>query len=452
MRNNISKLTLYLQSQTVTPVWAIANEFVIFSAAKGCNHNWINRSKNVYRLIKLADFFKIANFLIFFVGLYRVYFLMNKIVKNKVNKRDVNYRNIFVGHGANAEENIFSEYLKVTDGSVLRINSISLDGLEKINFSPLSAAFVLLFQNMFGLSQKIKKLTTSLKLSYYDFLTVAALNIGEYVFFRLFWRAAKLQGVREATFLALGPSASACIHEGNKTVYWSHGLIKLSILMEMPHSISVITVEEKAYFDNIFLKKITCDLLKKSYYDVGEKNNVALILSPEFLLTRSKLLKCNFNSFCLWLNDHEFRNILRPTPKITANEFLLLRKELHHSCVIDDVSVDFVKSLSTVKPKFVVGANSTGLFIALAMGILPISLCDPNDEVLCQNMIYPLAKKVLFWPRDRVEIEAVLHSDVVYAKNILKLKNYIDNEFFSIHFGSWRLQNHFNSKNITDEF
>lgn len=418
MRKKISEFTLKLQHQNVAPLWALLNDNVIYSLAVNKKYEWQNKSKKIYRAMKFLEMLKISDLLIFAIGLYKITLSINKIKFKNINS-DIssNYKKIFVGHGANAEEFIFNEYKEKTNNPILRINVITLEGLEKI-FSPsLSVLIKFLFLNSFGLSGKIKKLSRDINCTSLDFLTVAALNIAEYVFFREFFKTAKLKNIDEVIFLALHVAAHSCAHEKLKMNYWSHGLIKLSIPMTKPNSILVIAKEEREYIKFLFKNKIKCELIKNNIYVDGEKSKSIVFISPEILNQFSDEVKNNVYSFIHWCDFLGIKIILRPSPKSSYAELLDLKNEFN-GAELDDISYDFSQRIKIIKPKFVVGFNSTGLFTALKMGIIPISFCNPESDNEIWNMIYPMRDRVLFWRSNIETIEKIIHSEEEYNSTL----------------------------------
>jgi len=428
MRKKISEFTLKLQNQNSVPLWALANDNVLFSAALNQNYPWKNKSYKISRLMKISNTLKVPGCLIFLIGFYKIVLSLEKIRKKKLRDKNttVNYKKIFVGHGANAEEFIFEEYVKKNNSSALRINVINLDGLEKITTPSLFLLLKLLFQNSYGLSHKIKKLSFDFNLNLLDFLVVAALNIGEYVFFSEFFRIAKLKGINEVTFLALHVSAHSCAREKLKMVYWSHGLIKLSILMIKANHIAVLTLEEKNYLISLFKGEVDCSLLKNYKPVLGIKKNSIIFMSPELLSMFPEAIKENVFSFLEWCKNVDFQIILRPSPKTSQSDLLDLKKQLPGYNNIDEFQIDFEERLKTIQPKFVAGLNTTGLFVALSLEILPICFCDPHVDDATWNMIYPMKQRALFWPKDRCIIEEAICSDIAYNEHLLRLRNALD--------------------------
>ncbi|MDP1574226.1 MAG: hypothetical protein Q8L78_04765 [Coxiellaceae bacterium] len=432
MRKKVSEFTLNLQRQRIVPLWALLNDDVIYSNAINEKFAWKNKSKKIHSAMRIAEYLKITDVLIFMVGLFKIALSLNKIKNKKLKNGDSSeiYKKIFVGHGANAEKFIFDEYKLKAKESILVINVITLEGFEKICVPRLFFLLKSLFKNAFGLSAKIGKLSFFLKHHKQDFLTVAALNIGEYVLFKHFFSAAKSKGIDEITFLALHVAAHSCIHEKIKMTYWSHGLIKLSIPMIKPDQVFVLTTEEKRHVEFLFDNKINCNLIKNYEYFVEKKENKVIFISPEDTLAYSDSVQKNIFLFFQWCRFESIEIILRPSPKITESNMLKLEQKFGN-VKIDKLDQNFDARLKEIKPKYVVGFNSTGMFTAFSMGILPISFCDPDPNSKKWNMIYPMNRQVLFWPKDQNIIKETMQAELDYHSVLSRLR--VDNsEFISV--------------------
>lgn len=429
MREKISRLTLELENQKIAPLWSIANENVVFSAAINQRHQWKNKSKKLSFLMHWSSKLKISDLMVFLIGLYSVsnkYWIAIRQRSDKAHK-NICYNRIFVGHGANAEKFIFQNLIDEYDDTVLKINVITLDNINKSGGFSFCRLLILLVKNSFGLSKKIKKLSDNLQLCLVDFLSVAALNIGEYVFFREFFRVAKKSGVGEVVFLALHVASHACFDEKIKIVYLSHGLIKLSILMVNPDAVLVLTEDERKYLRYRFNKNVICELMEKPKKVEGTLQNSVVIVSPEILNNFPKKTQENFYEFLMWADAINFTVIFRPSPRISQFECDQLKAKFSNAS-LDDTTIDFSDRLSVIKPKLIAGFNSTCFVTSLDFGVLPISFCDPVHDASIFNMIYPMGRRALFWPRDKSKIEAVLDSTTEYQQLLSLLSSTPDHE------------------------
>ena len=84
MRKKISYFTQQLQNQNIVPLWALANEYVVYSAARGLHHHWENKSRIVFRIMKIASSVKLTSLVIFFCGSLKIIEFWIKAKKNKM--------------------------------------------------------------------------------------------------------------------------------------------------------------------------------------------------------------------------------------------------------------------------------------------------------------------------------------------------------------------------------
>lgn len=427
MRKRIADFMLALHNQSIAPLWAVANDNLIFDAAMNQKHGWKNKSKKIFFLMKVCNFLQLSDLLIFAVGLFWISRSFLKIRRNQFKKNIVSkYEKIFVYHTANAEDYIFDAYSKRTNASILRVNVNTVEGLEEIGNPDFFLLLKLLVKNSFGISSKIKKLSSEMSLNSADFLTQCALNIGEYVFFTAFWPLAKSSGVNEVTFLASHVAVHVRPPEKMRFQYWSHGLMRISLLVAKLDYIAVVAPEEKQYIQRIFNNAVECELIKNHQSIMERKNNSVLILSPDLLMTFPHEIQNKLSSFITWFQSAGFEIILRPAPRCTTTVLSTIKEKLGDFNSIDDTTVDIERRLPILKPMFVAGLNNTGFFTALSMGILPISFCDPDTDRYIYNMIYPMKFRVLFWPRDTAMIMEAMQSEDNYYQKITELRNYQD--------------------------
>lgn len=428
IRRKVSMLVAKLQKQTNVPLWALADENVIYALATNVKPLFGPRGKSVLFLMKLLRPFGMRDGLLFFVGLYKVFFIWFKVWYKTMGKKTPNIpRRIFAGFGAASEEWLYAEYAKKTDDSHLRINVVTYDGLCEVGCPSLFCVIVELFKLSNGHTRKLRNETQEIATNLNECLTIAASNIGVYAFYRNFWRMAKLRGVAEVEFLALGVYAFACVDEHIYTIYTQHGLMALSILIPSVNHFNVIT-----RFDEFYLKKIfPCARIAnidKQHENVGQKTDTVMILSPNISIEKRIL---EMAPFIKWVREMKLQIIFRPTQAVTPVELSLLKKQ-YVTAIIDDYCKSLYQSIEKWRPMFVVAWSSTGLVTALNYGVLPINLHEPT-EIYEQgsyntdiNTVYPVAKRVLFWPRDVLLIERAAQSKEEYDIQIENLKNYQD--------------------------
>ncbi len=429
MRRNIAEMIRLIYQQDIVPSWLLANDNVLFSASQKKKYPWQKKSKMIYYAMKFSRVVYLSDFAIFVIGCFWISKALLTIRKNKkVSVSHNDYQKIFVCHGAHAEDFIFSDYCSRQNESIHKINVITLEGLEALTTPSILLLFRYLFHHAFGVSRKIKKLSQTLHFHCDDFLTCSAKNIGEYVFFSIIWRLAKAQGVNEVIFLALHVAAHACPPEKMQFQYLSHGLMKLSILPVKPNYSFMLTPEENAYFRSFFCHNVNCDLYPQYQLIDEGKNQEVLILSPEIIGVDADDIEKKFQDLLTWLSIKNFKITLRPSPGCKQSVIAFLKNKFPISFHWDIPTRDLFLSLKTIKPKFIIGLNSTGLYTALCMGVLPISLCDPDPNHAVWNMVYPMRKRVLFWPRDQALLDSIMHSSALYDQSLHELCTACDDE------------------------
>ena|GEM_PF-1245364 len=429
-RKKISKLTCKLQSQKKLPLWALAHENVIYSAAIGKKPKWGVKSSVLRWVMKVTYKIKVSDIVIFFTGICSVVSIWRVVNKNADRLQDQKkFKRVFAGFGASSEECLYAKYLTESGGASLRINWVTHEGLGKLGCPNLFSVFALVWRNAFGYSGKLKNAPSEVACNAADFLTVCAVNVGVYAFYRQYWKMAKSLGISEATFLTPDMQSFACVDEGIKTICLQHGLLSLSILFPKADFLSVCTLEEKSYLkaslDNI---QVACSMSADKNRVAESKANVVLVLSVNIALEeRVKELE----PLLEWAESSGLKVVIRPTVYADDSELLALRKRFP-VVLFDDAKLSLDASLSKWRPKIVVAWTSTGFVSALNHGCLPVSLCDPLDAERFLKMIYPMYHRILFWSRDKARIKLTIESETIYSEEIMKLQDYQD-EFLNAH-------------------
>lgn len=413
-RKKISEFTQKLQTQTDLPLWSLADEAVIYAAFQNKKPSWGRNSKTIRFLISITKRLNLSDHLIFMIGLIKSFLIWKKIRSKPVNTAH-RFEKIFAGFGASSEEHFKEEIKSQSCQSSLWVNWVDYEGIEKLGCPSLMQIISELYKNTFGHTAKFKNAISEIQKYELDFLTVSARHIGVYVFFCSYWKNAQLRGVKEVTLLVPDVPAYACVEAGIKTIFTQHGLFGLSILMPKLQSINAITQIEEDYFRALFPN---IDIARVQYdFRVNEnkQHNVIILSLNVSLQERLRIAK----PFIDWARSKNMKIIIRPTSNIIADEMKILQNELPY-CIIDDINTSIYKSLETWQPVFVAAWTSTALAIALEYGYLPISFHHLKEP---WNMVYPLDERVLFWPRDKNQIEESLISNEVYLSQIEQLQN-----------------------------
>lgn len=422
-RKKISCFVLELQSQSEVPLWSLASEILVYAAALGEKPAWGPRSSCFRRFMVVANKLKLADILICVIGFFSVIRIWLQVKKTRlVLEKEVSpFKSVFAGFGASPEEYLYRDYLERAQQKVLRINWVTQAGLGGLPKPSLFSLCSLLIRTAFGHCSNLTKLASVIsEIGVYkdDFLMICAFNIGQYVFYREYWKQAKLAGIEEVAFLAPANPMFACVDAGLKTVFLQHGLVGLSIVVPEVQKIIVLTQDELCYFKSSFKNTEVC--LRDSFIKIdGSKRKVIMILSVNtFLQERLRTIE----SIVQWAKIVGLQVLIRPTPCVTPSELATIQTHLP-DVWLDDITKPFSESLLQWSPQFVAAWTSTSLADALSYGILPISFFDPVKNDALWNMVYPFKQRVLFWPRDKLVINSSFLSEEHYASEVLRLRN-----------------------------
>jgi hypothetical protein len=424
-RKKVAIFTVKLTSQSLLPLWTLAHEYAVYSIALGEKTEWGPRTRILRRLIQWFNKINAADAVLFAAGLCRALFIWCK-VRFKLAKPEKRFafKKVFAGFGAVPEEHLYKDFVRKNANSSVRVNVATYKDLHKIGCPSLFSILSLLIQHSFGYSAKLRKAIPEISRNAEDFLTICAVNIGIYSFYRPYWKMAREAGIDEVTFLAADTPAFACVDEGLKSIFFQHGLLCLSILFPKVSLMEIMTLEEENYLKRA-LKDISVHRQENKVREEGGRNNILVVLWPHrytdsYIHEASPLIK--------WAIGAGFRLVIRPTPMASEKDIIILRTKLPDFS-IDDPATPFDVSISRLSPKFIAAWTSTCLATALDYGSLPISFCNSSEKNRAWNMIYPMRNRAFFWPRDRCAIEDALLSDVIYREKVDLLRAYEDTPF-----------------------
>lgn len=424
-REAISKFVYQLRNQNIVSAWTLASEEAIYSAAAGKQAAWGPKASRLRTLLQWADKLLLADFILLLVGAgaaTKLWWKVRKDSRGSSGERDT--KRVFVGFGANSEEELWKNYRDKTDVASLRINQSSCKGMAALGCPGLIPTYFVLLRELAGYSARLKTITHVAGPSRSDFLTACGMNAGIYAFHRKYWEMARKAGVVEATFLASDIPAFACVDAGIPTTYLQHGLISLTILLPKFSTIETLTADEENY-----LRRLNCEAditrVARDEPANGPKNNVLLLLSvddtPERLVVAKRLID--------WANRIGVSVVVRPLPRF-HNDPVVQKLQGHLPGVHFDTDLLSIEdSLARYNPKFIVAWTSTALPIGLSYGCLPVSLLDPDSFQIIQNMVYPMLHRVLFWPRDEHIMNMVFHSEQAFTDNVKRLHGNRDSAF-----------------------
>lgn len=417
VRKKIFNFVRKLQFQIGVPLWSLANESVIYALSKGKKPVWGSKIRILHKIMRFADKLKLGDCLIFCVGLMRASTIWWSIKKKAPSQKILTYKRVFAGFDAAPEEYLYADYLKQSQEPSLRINWVTHSGLEKLGCPSIINIISLLIKNAFGHTVKLTNALPEISSNKIEFLTICALNIGQYAFYRAYWRMAKSREITTVTFIAPDIPAFACIDEKLESIFHQHGLMTACLLMSKFDRISVLTKEEKQYLQSL-LKNTTIDLVPKQIVN-QQKNNVLMILSPN-LYDKQQLKICD--SLVQSARKFNLQIVMRPTTKATPEELIRLSERIP-GILLDDIVKPLEESYKKWCPKWVAATWSTGLVTALDFGSLPISISDSDTNEVWNHMIYPMKHKVLFWPKDQVLLEQTLQIENFYQEQLDNLQS-----------------------------
>ena len=312
-------------------------------------------------------------------------------------------KRIFVGFYASAEPHIFKEY----SDSAIYINSASYENFNIISKPSLFYSIKLLLTFSFGYSKKLNKSSLNHNANY--FLTVCAVNIGLYCFFRSFWHQAKSSmSIEEIIFLAPEISSYAAVDERIHTKLIQHGIFELGILFPQFNEVKALCDYEASYLESILN---TRNIYVSKYTIIHQSNTALIVLQDSFTIdTNISIMASLINHFkeCGW------KIVIRTHRKINTNQLDYIYTMFPDVLMAND-SQPFAQALQMYEPKVIVSWFSSCIIEAENYGITAISLCNSDIiDKLDQIILYPMKEKLLFWERDKhYIITKLIHSNFV---------------------------------------
>lgn len=426
-KKKIARFIFKLQKQTTVPHWSLANQNINYFLPLNKKPILGPRQNKLKTIIKYANKFHVTDLVIFFVGFLSAFRLW-KFARKK-QKDNMNYKKVFFGFGARAEEHMFKTYISNTNFSVLRINTSNLSNIGLAGCPSFCDIVLNIIKNSFGHTKKIRSAIHEISSNMLYFSLSAAMNIGDYCFYCAYWEMVQHNGADEIIFVVPDVASFASTTLKIKTIFLQHGLLGLPILMPQFDQMEVLTQDEQSYYQYLLPNK---KILKRQSISKSSniKNNVILILSAN---TNNRAIQLYY--FVEWAITNGFQIIIRPTPTVTLNELKLLNESLSNF-YLDDVKLSFEESMEKWNPIAVVDWTSTVLAISLLhYHCLPISFYDhvvgePLWEKRCPNIfeftIYPFLNRCLFWSKEQDLIKQALKSKIEYDKQIKRLQVFSD--------------------------
>lgn len=422
LRKRIDHITQALRAQHDVPLFALANQAVIKAMAQRQPTAWGRKKQLLTSLMRYASKINLSDATIFMIAALSATLTWLRLRKQRTQNIQATDVHVFAGFGAASEEYLFQQFQNSAPEQIIRINWITLEGMHQLGCPSLFPILKEIAQYSFGHTKKLRAAIPLIRDHLVDFLTTAASNTGQYVFFRHYWRQARQYGLKKITFLAPDMAAYACIDENIDHVFQQHGLLCLSVLLPSISAANLMTREEASYMTQRLSSLRHLELTHTSQGHT-EKSPILLILPPTQITNdTAKQIK----EAITWASAAGLKTVLRPSP---AFYYQQINDYKHHfeSTPLDNLEISFEDSLTALQPILVGAWWSTGLATCLQQGYLPLSFCDEKaaDHF---SMIYPMKDKVLFWHKDKQRIAQALSSPTLYEKEWRYLLNNQDSE------------------------
>jgi len=123
--------------------------------------------------------------------------------------------------------------------------------------------------------------------------------------------------------------------------------------------------------------------------------------------------------FIRWASDNKIPVRVRPHPRETGTFWF--DYEENGGVFIEDVDSSFLHSIDRLRPRINVSWFSTTLADSLEYGVIPVTVSSDDDPAVL-NMVYPLFKRSLRWPRDAESIVRLMTDDGYYRLVLARLR------------------------------
>jgi len=123
--------------------------------------------------------------------------------------------------------------------------------------------------------------------------------------------------------------------------------------------------------------------------------------------------------FLHWAATTGRRVISRPHPREDPTAWQ--RPEVRGLAELQSSQDSFIEHLARLRPRVVVSWFSTALVDALRVGVIPVTICGDDDPNVA-NMVYPLFRRSLRWPKDTALIEHILSDNDAYDQALQGLQ------------------------------
>lgn len=120
--------------------------------------------------------------------------------------------------------------------------------------------------------------------------------------------------------------------------------------------------------------------------------------------------------FIEWARRNDILVVVRPHPVDPSGYWEQWRAVSGVEIAEDDRS--FERFLDDVRPRFVASWYSTVLFDALAMGVVPVTVCPDSEELI--DTVYPVRELSICWPQQEALAQRLVDDDDARAEYLAR--------------------------------
>ena len=299
---------------------------------------------------------------------------------------------LFIGIHAVRETELLHQFAGLQPRPVVHIDERELTDFFRYGRVPLRKLLREMRDVWREFDAQFRRARLPQEISALDVLTTLALRGHRFAYLRAWFRqylerrgAARLLACTAASHVAF-----AAIAAGAEVVYLLHGLQRRSIVYPDFSRALCFTGIEAAHLRRRLPKCAVS--IKTDTPRPLESRRVAAVAgifwkTDEFDRVRP---------FIQWALDNDLPVVVRKHPFDDSDYWAQWAGV--SGVQIDEGQGSFEQFLASVKPRIVATWYSTVLFDALAVGIIPVTVCPDSREFL--DIVYPIRALALCWPRD----------------------------------------------------
>lgn len=379
------------------------------------------QGRRLNSLVKLSSRIGIVWILIATIGFIQLIRMQrpNKTVSDN-NARGTSIYPIcfFIGFGAGAEEALFNEYCKNRKDTVDKLDQINASTFAVWHQVSLLSGFRLLLQALVVAKDAIDALPSQYLNYRTDFLTCVAKKLGYYIYMRTWFESLKVktdESFKEVAFLSPDTAAFAAVDACLPVCFIQHGMIRKSLLLPKFTRIEALTMDEATHMKYLLPSAdITVHVHSRCRIHPSQMSRSVLVASvygdAEYMSLVLPVVS--------WVDTLKIPLLVRPHPRENGSFWEV--SELSGKVVIARNDADIFKAIYRLRPRLVVSWFSTALIDVLECGVIPVTLCK-DDDIHVADLVYPLFKRCLRWPEDRLVIERLLDDDEYYESVLSRL-------------------------------